>query len=273
MADNNNVEDWLWADGDKNLKELLKDDLVAEPNDEQLELLGDLISEREDDLHNLDDDQLTEVLELFGYTFDPFDRSDVGELSWMIQRLRGQAAKAAGFDAVEMSDEFGVSYLLLPGDGVRKIDDPFLDDNGPDGSGGGKNTGVRYSFSDSNNDADQGYKAAADKQDTWLEKAGDNWRTLKAGAMQGLLSLMNGRQIADSFHKLFEGMGKGNANPLKKYQTLLQAMTTLRQNKGHRGDRIDDKWGKIKNRKDYEELASLMHDSTLAQIDPSTDNL
>lgn len=36
-------------------------------------------------------------------------------LSWEIQHLRGLIAKAAGYKAVECEDEYGTSYLILPG--------------------------------------------------------------------------------------------------------------------------------------------------------------
>lgn len=41
--------------------------------------------------------------------------SDLGEADWALQNLRGQIAKKFGFKAVEMPDEHGMSYLVLPG--------------------------------------------------------------------------------------------------------------------------------------------------------------
>lgn len=45
--------------------------------------------------------------------------SDLGEADWELQRLRGLLAKNAGFKAVQMPDEHGMSYLVLPGTTVR----------------------------------------------------------------------------------------------------------------------------------------------------------
>jgi hypothetical protein len=42
-------------------------------------------------------------------------KSDIGDASWEAQRVRGKVASGLGFKAVEMSDEHGTSYLLLPG--------------------------------------------------------------------------------------------------------------------------------------------------------------
>lgn len=48
---------------------------------------------------------------------------DVGEAQWEAQRLRGKLAKELGYDAVEMSDENGTSYLLTSGTNlIRDID-------------------------------------------------------------------------------------------------------------------------------------------------------
>lgn len=48
---------------------------------------------------------------------------DVGEASWEAQRLRGALAKLKGFKAVEMDDEHGTSYLVLPGASISRDDD------------------------------------------------------------------------------------------------------------------------------------------------------
>lgn len=40
-------------------------------------------------------------------------RSCTGDASWEMQRLRGRVAFHLGFDAVEMEDEHGTSYLIV----------------------------------------------------------------------------------------------------------------------------------------------------------------
>jgi hypothetical protein len=40
---------------------------------------------------------------------------DLGEAGWEAHRIRGQLAKALGYAAVEMSDEHGTTWLVLPG--------------------------------------------------------------------------------------------------------------------------------------------------------------
>ncbi len=50
--------------------------------------------------------------------------SDVGEADWALQALRGQIAKSAGFRAVSMPDEHGMSYLVLPGATPRPFNEP-----------------------------------------------------------------------------------------------------------------------------------------------------
>ncbi|EOZ7525324.1 hypothetical protein O8E95_001393 [Enterobacter quasiroggenkampii] len=40
-------------------------------------------------------------------------RSCTGDVGWEMQRLRGRVAAHLGFDAVEMEDEHGTSYLIV----------------------------------------------------------------------------------------------------------------------------------------------------------------
>lgn len=47
--------------------------------------------------------------------FSLFRATDFAEASWKAQAVRGAIAKAANFRAIEMSDEFGASYLVLGG--------------------------------------------------------------------------------------------------------------------------------------------------------------
>ncbi len=47
--------------------------------------------------------------------------ADAASTGWEIQRLRGAIAKAAGYKAVECSDEYGTSYLVLPGTKIEKV--------------------------------------------------------------------------------------------------------------------------------------------------------
>lgn len=42
-----------------------------------------------------------------------FGVADWADAMWAAQRVRGQIAKALGYSAVEMSDEFGTSYLIV----------------------------------------------------------------------------------------------------------------------------------------------------------------
>lgn len=46
---------------------------------------------------------------------DALSADNLADASWELQRLRGVIAAALGFKAVEMSDEHGDVYLVLPG--------------------------------------------------------------------------------------------------------------------------------------------------------------
>lgn len=45
---------------------------------------------------------------------------DWGDAGWEAQRIRGQVAKVLGFQAVEMSDEHGTTWLVLPGASIQE---------------------------------------------------------------------------------------------------------------------------------------------------------
>jgi len=55
---------------------------------------------------------------------------------------------------------------------------------------------------------------------------------------------------------------------IKSYSNLMQSMDADKNEAGAAADGIADRWGKVK---DERQLSELMHDSTLAQIDPTKD--
>ncbi|EJG3159519.1 hypothetical protein ACUAXN_005029, partial [Escherichia coli] len=53
-------------------------------------------------------------IEDFADILSPRLGSDIsGAYSWELQRLRGRVAACLGFDAIEMNDEHGTSYLIV----------------------------------------------------------------------------------------------------------------------------------------------------------------
>jgi hypothetical protein len=61
------------------------------------------------------------VFDMSNNPLEQFGFDDLGEASWEGQRLRGKLAKEQGFDAVEMSDEFGTSILIPYGSNAKKV--------------------------------------------------------------------------------------------------------------------------------------------------------
>lgn len=76
--------------------------------EEEQDVLWDAVIEEK----SVDEDALCEVLGV----------DDYAEASWECQRLRGQVARHLGFKAVEMQDEHGTSYLVLPGSELHFAD-------------------------------------------------------------------------------------------------------------------------------------------------------
>ena len=49
--------------------------------------------------------------------------SDPAEIGWDLQNLRGRLAAALGYRAAEMHDEHGISYFLVPGNVLTRVDE------------------------------------------------------------------------------------------------------------------------------------------------------
>ncbi|QDX29538.1 MULTISPECIES: AcrIF11 family anti-CRISPR ADP-ribosyltransferase [Dickeya] len=94
-------------DLDANFEEIVRFLLDQyEINSENMDRVNELARAIVDDENQ--DDEFADVL-LF-----PRLGSDIGgAYSWEIQRLRGRVAAHLGFDAVEMRDEHGTSYLIV----------------------------------------------------------------------------------------------------------------------------------------------------------------
>ena len=88
------------------LRSLLSDDL----SDEELDTAYAAVID-EKDVYRMDEDDILRI----------FRADDLGEAGWEAQRIRGQVAKKLGYDAVEMSDEHGTSYLVLPGTKIEAL--------------------------------------------------------------------------------------------------------------------------------------------------------
>lgn len=74
----------------------------------------------DDRAEKVDDDELTRI----------FRADDAGEAGWEAQRIRGQVARALGYKAVEMNDEHGTSYLVLPGVKLQPNESPAPTNDG-----------------------------------------------------------------------------------------------------------------------------------------------
>jgi hypothetical protein len=79
------------------------DKAVKNVDDDDFDILWRSVIE--DKSNDVDEDDLMRI----------FGVDDIGEAQWEAQRLRGQVAKNLGFNAVEMSDENGTSYLIVSG--------------------------------------------------------------------------------------------------------------------------------------------------------------
>lgn len=99
--------DIAWADDIDAIHAMIKAKTWAETEEEldrAFEIICDADCEiEEDDIHLFDSSE------------------DFADAGWRAQRVRGLAAKMLGFKAVEMRDEHGTTYLVLPGAELKAI--------------------------------------------------------------------------------------------------------------------------------------------------------
>lgn len=89
----------------KKINKTLKS-ILGDMNDSELDAIHSIVVNDENIFNSsLDDDRLKAI----------FRSNDLGEAGWEAQRIRGKIAKELGYKAIEMSDEHGVTHLLLPG--------------------------------------------------------------------------------------------------------------------------------------------------------------
>ena len=115
------------------INSLVNRDWLPEDNqdlsDEAIDAALEIVSKENTNFHNMDESVMMEIEAIFR-TSNIYD----GNFFKAMQKNRGLFAKLAGFNAVEIYDEFeGDTILLLPGNGVRSINaafDPDLADSG-----------------------------------------------------------------------------------------------------------------------------------------------
>ena len=79
---------------------------LGDMDDSELDAVRSIVVNDENIFNSsLDEDRLKAI----------FRSNDLGEAGWEAQRIRGKIAKELGYKAIEMSDEHGVTHLLLPG--------------------------------------------------------------------------------------------------------------------------------------------------------------
>lgn len=93
--------------------------------DDQVAALRKSMPRLSDDDLDLAYEVVIEQKDVWGRDWDDVERvfggDDFGEASWEGQRIRGQVAKRLGYKAVEMDDEHGTSWLLLPGVKLKSV--------------------------------------------------------------------------------------------------------------------------------------------------------
>jgi N12 class adenine-specific DNA methylase len=140
-----------------------------------------------------------------------------------------------------------VTVIHAPKDAVWVVDDgEKLSATGNAGTFDPDNADIRFSVADDIKKAIPAFDVKTAPKNTWAHYRGM--------AMQAL----GRRQIVDLYAE--------ELPQLERYDDLVQQMDAEKNDTGAEADKLAQDWGKLKDEK---QLAELMHDATLAQIDPA----
>lgn len=119
-----------------------------------------------------------------------------------------------------------------------------------------------------------------DKYNAFLQRAGNTVRNMTVADVKQRagntlsdyrslgLQALGRRQLVDIYAGDFKP--EGGESILQQYSDLVQRMDADKNETGAEADGVADRWGKLK---DGTRLAELMHDATLAQIDPAKEHV
>lgn len=114
---------------------------------------------------------------------------------------------------------------------------------------------------------------------TAKKEIGRSLRSMKEFIRSKSLGWLGGRQIAETYSKVFDGLIErdkdGNitkANPLVVIKNLTQELSATRNEWANKADKVDQIWSKLAgDQRSYQLTADTMHESTLLEQDPSID--
>jgi hypothetical protein len=94
----------------QSILQILKSEISSDVKDDEIDAIWAIVVEGKSNLDSeFSEERLCKI----------FRVSDLAEVSWDAQRIRGVIAKKLGYDAIEMDDEHGASYLVLNADKIN----------------------------------------------------------------------------------------------------------------------------------------------------------
>ena len=136
---------------------------------------------------------------------------------------------------------------------------------------------VRYRLSDNPNQKQDTPDSLRDKLDalgkldkeTVRKEVGLSWNSLKEMGRAKGLGILGGRQITEMYKGLFDKIG--GKNPLELIGEFTQNLSAMRSKWANDADGIDQRWARLArtSRMIYDKTNDLMHQSTIAGVDPS----
>ena len=199
----------------------------------------------EDSAGKIDSDDLQRIMR----------EDDDGTASWEAQRIRGKVAKDLGYQAVEMDDENGTSFLIVSGTPLKRV---IPDDQSAPDSGGAVFSRSAGTAKTTAQDLVNSTGGVFDFNRLGETKQ-DRLRTIMDAGRPGWLGLLTRDQIADVYGQ--------EIAPVKEYDQLTREMENQRSKIAQDADDLYNEWAKLPAETN-DKLARLMLDATVYSVHP-----
>lgn len=189
-------------------------------------------------------------MDIFGY-----DAEDSGEASWFAQKLRGRLAQKLGYQAVEMDDENGTSWYIVPGVESIPLNEPTPSDS-PDGAP----ALLRTINTASGRKTVRDHAAEAFSNATGESAKTFNWWWRTVGSQYGKAkSDKDFGRVYDAAHAFLDGVSAFAKEASERAAGILPHLDTWRDVAA--GANVRKQWA---DSQDYQAIAPAIFDGTLA---------
>jgi hypothetical protein len=241
-----------------------------EPDSDQFKSAWDAVAEDKSDFESIGLDEDGSVREDSFMDILGYSEGEAGEASWFAQKLRGRLAEKLGYQAVDMDDENGTSWYIVPG--VKSIPLPneqstsarpdvavFRTDTSPSGKAA-DGAILRTINTAGGRKAVRGHLADAFSNVTGESARTLNWWQRTVGSQYGKAkSDKDFGRVYDAAHAFLDGVSAFAKEASERASGILPHLDTWRDVSA--GLNVKKQWA---DSQDYQAIAPAIFDGTLA---------